>query len=262
VNYGSILVGDALADKAVEILSPGVNDFQNYGTIAGRITNATAAKVGFINHEGARFTSVGGLGFMGSNTFINKGYYISHSGVNNTVSVQSFTGRFDQMSTGILGVNLDHNAGLSDLVMLEGSGTFNLVGKAQANFINAGLIKPGTTTQTETIRANSAGSTLAIDDAFTIDRTAIMDVRLLKSPGSLQLVSTANFAPAGLSSYASQVGNAIGSYQTAGSNAFFVRRDLLNEKVSEVSIDDCFADSNDTDPVEYCPSASWRFALA
>jgi hypothetical protein len=169
----------------------------------------------------ARFTSVGGLDFMGSNTFTNKGYYISHSGVENTVSVHRFTGRFDQTSTGILGINLDHNAGLSDLVMLEESGTFNLAGKAQANFLNAGLIKPGTTTQTETIRANGVGSTLAIDDAFTIDRTAIMDLRLIKSPTNLQLVSTANFAPAGLSPYASQVGNVIGNYQTAGSNAFF-----------------------------------------
>jgi hypothetical protein len=50
VNYGSILVGDALADTAVDIRSPGVNDFQNHGTIAGRITNAAAANVGFINH--------------------------------------------------------------------------------------------------------------------------------------------------------------------------------------------------------------------
>jgi hypothetical protein len=34
-------------------------------------------------------------------------------------------------------------------------------------------------------------------------------------------VSTANFTPAGLSSFASQVGSAIGAYQTDGSNAFF-----------------------------------------
>jgi len=106
-------------------------------------------------------------------------------------------------------------------MMLEGSGTFNLAGKAQANFINAHMIKPGTTVQTEIIRANGPGSTLAIDDAFTIDRTAIMDITLLKSPAKLNLVSTANFAPAGLSSFASQVGSAIGSYQTAGSNALF-----------------------------------------
>jgi hypothetical protein len=217
VNYGSILVGDALADTAVDIRSPGDNDFQNHGTIAGRIKNAAAANVGFINHAGARFTSVGGLGFMGSNTFTNKGYFISHSGVNNTASVQRFTGRFDQTSTGILGINLDHNAGLSDLVMLEESGTFNLAGKAQANFINAGLIKPGTTVKTEALKANSVGSTLAMDDAFTIDRTAIMDIRLLKSPTKLELVSTANFTPAGLSSFASQMGKVIGTYQTATS---------------------------------------------
>ena len=217
VNYGSILAGDALADKVVEILSPGVNDFQNHGTIAGRITNPTATNVSFINHEGARFTSVGGLGFMGSNTFTNKGYFINHSGVNNTASVQRFTGRFDQTSTGILGINHDHNAGLSDLMMLEESGTFNLAGKVQANFINAGYIKPGTTSQTETIRANGASSKLAMDDAFTIDSTAIMSMRLLKSPTKLELVSTANFTPAGLSTFASQVGKAIGTNQTATS---------------------------------------------
>lgn len=209
VNYGSILVGNALADTAVEILSPGVNDFQNHGTIAGKINNPVASTLNFTNNQGARFNG----------TLTNKGFI--HLGGKNTVSVQSFTGRLDQTSTGILGINLDHSAGLSDLVMLEESGTFNLAGKAQANFLNAGLIKPGTTSRTETHRANSVGSTLAIDDAFTIDRTAIMSMSLLKSSTSLQLVSTANFAPAGLSPYASQVGNVIGNYQTAGSNAFF-----------------------------------------
>jgi hypothetical protein len=220
VNYGSILVGDAIADKAVEIISPGVNDFQNHGTIAGRINNAAAANVSFINHEGARFTSVGGLDFLGTGTFTNKGAFIIGSGSENTASVQSFVGTFNQTSAGILGVNLDHNAGLADLLKLEGSGTINLAGKAYAHFLNAHLIKPGTTSQTEIIRADRLGS-LILQDGFTIDRTAIMDMNLVKSPTSIQLVSTANFTPAGLSSFASQVGSAIGAYQTDGSNKFF-----------------------------------------
>jgi uncharacterized protein with beta-barrel porin domain len=62
---------------------------------------------------------------------------------------------------------------------------------------------------------------LALDDTFGVESTAIMNMSLLRPAGSVQLVSTANFAPAGLSPYASQVGSAIGSYQTVGSNALF-----------------------------------------
>lgn len=43
---------------------------------------------------------------------------------------------------------------------------------------------------------------------------------LIKSQSSIEIVATANFAPVGLSKFGSQVGQAIGQYQSAGSNAF------------------------------------------
>jgi hypothetical protein len=220
-NHGSILVNNLLTDTAVDIRSPGIrNDLQNYGLMIGKINNAVNAPVSFINHENARFESAGGLGFLGAGTFTNKGYFISHLAGENTASTNSFAGRFEQTSTGVLGIKLDHNAGLSDLVSLEGSGALNLAGKVQTTFLNPHLIKPGTVVK-EILRANSVGSTLAIDPAFGIDSTAIMNMSLLRSAGSVQISSTANFAPAGLSPMGGQLGNAIGTYQAAGSNAFF-----------------------------------------
>ena len=220
VNHGSILVNNLLTDTAVDIRSLGVNDIQNHGLMIGRINNAPNASVSFTNNEGARFASAGGLGFLGTGTFTNKGYFISHLAGENSTSTNSFAGTFTQTSTGVLGIKLDHNAGLSDLVSLEGSGVFNLAGKVQTTFLNPHLIKPGTVVK-EILRANSVDSTLAIDPAFGIDSTAIMNMDLLRSAGSVQLTSTANFAPAGLSPMGNQLGNAIGTYQAAGSNAFF-----------------------------------------
>jgi hypothetical protein len=220
VNRGSILVNNLLTDIAVDIRSVGVNDIQNHGVMIGRINNTPNASVSFTNNEGARFASAGGLGFLGTGTFTNKGYFISHLSGENTTSSNSFAGTFTQTSTGVLGIKLDHSASLSDLIRLEGSGVLNLAGKIQTTFLNPHLIKPGTVVK-EILRANSVGSTLAIDPAFAVDSTAIMNMGLLRSAGSVQLTSTANFAPAGLSTLGNQLGNAIGASQTAGSNAFF-----------------------------------------
>lgn len=103
--------------------------------------------------------------------------------------------------------------------MSAGSGGYlELGGSISPILVNAGLIAPGSAAPT-TIISNSGGT--LIHDQLGVVNTAIMTYGLVKDSNSVQLISTANFAPAGLSAYASQVGNAISQYQTAGSNAFF-----------------------------------------
>lgn len=217
-----------------------VNNSGYIGTLDGVTGRSIVSDMGTttVNNSG---TTVGAIHLGGSGNVINnlaagRMYVVNHPDIgvdgvlNNSGFLQynpqgllglgaiSHQGTLIQSSGGVLGIKFDHQAGAADLINLGSSSYFELGGSISPTLINAGLIAPGSAGLTTII--NNNGGTL-IHDQLGVVNTAIMNYGLVKDSSGVQLTSTANFAPAGLSPYASQVGSAIGSYQTAGSNAFF-----------------------------------------
>jgi len=223
INNGYIGVQNLKTDTAISISGTGgTTTIFNNGVLSGNIVNS-GSNISLNNLAGARLylTTAPDLG---GGVLTNAGFLQFNPQGLAGLATLAHTGTLIQTSTGVLGIQYDHQAAASGQAIASSSisvGTgshVELGGSISPTLINAGLITPGSAGP-KTILQNSGGTLIA--DQLGVINTAIMSYNLQKSSSAVQLGSTANFAPAGLSSYASQVGSAIGQYQTAGSNALF-----------------------------------------
>ena len=226
-NNGVIGVASFSTDTAIKILGDGGNtQVTNNGTFSGPI-NKVAGNLSVSNTQSGRMYLNDGPNWGSGSGLVSAGYLqFNHQEPDKvgTVAHRGFSD-FTITETGILGVKYDHHAAatktdnsqVADLLMITQGNILDFKGKVYPVLLNAGLIAPGST-GLNTILSNSG---TLYDEKMDVINTAIMSYRLVKDNSGVQLASTANFAPAGLSTFGSQIGNAIGAYQTAGSNALF-----------------------------------------
>ena len=218
-NHGSIIASNPQQDTAVKLTGAGgITQITNYGLFSGPLSN-DGSTVTMNNMLTGRMylTTVPNLG---GGILTNEGYL--QFGLPGQIATHQVnpTGEFVQTSTGILGLNLNFAGNLADQINLSSSRRFDLDGKIQPILVNAGMIHPGEIDKT-ILNTGGLSNVRISDDLGVAGQTAIMSYSLSRSGESLNLNAKANFAPAGLSQFGSQVGQAIGQYQSAGSNAFF-----------------------------------------
>ena len=227
VNNGVIAAANFSTDTAVNLLSAGGNtQITNNGILSGPI-NKVAGILNVSNTQSGRLYLNDAPNWGSGSSLVSAGYLQFNNTEPNKVGTVIHRGlsNFTITETGILGVKYDHHAAatkidnsqVADLLMIAEGNKLDFKGKVSPVLINAGLIAPGST-GLNTILINNGTSN---HDKIDVMNTAIMTYGLVKDPIRVQLSSTANFIPTGLSTFGNQLGNAIGTYQTAGSNAFF-----------------------------------------
>lgn len=213
-NDGTIQTVDGVTGNAV-VSDSGVTTVNNTGVTIGSFRLKGSDNAVNNLQSGRVYTTSIDLDRGG--VFTNAGYLEYRAIDPISTGIVNHTGNIIQTSTGVLGIRFDHAAGRADTLSLDPEGRLNLAGYIRPALINAGLISPSSSQATMINRNNGL---LSMDELGVIS-TAIMTYGLIKSPDSLQLSSTADFNPAGLSDYGSQVGRSIGEYQKVGSNTFF-----------------------------------------
>lgn len=235
-NNGYIGISDFRFDTAVTVRGAGGNtDIKNNGVFIGKLENQ-GSRVSMTNAQTGRMylTNSPNLGVGGN--FVNSGYLqFSHPALS-SLSSFSYRETLKQTETGLLGINFNFKESLSELIKFEkksvevdsltggnvGSNIGNSIllgGKIHPVLIKAGLIAPGSSLPTAIL--NKGNDVNIRDEELGVLNTAIMTYDLIKDPSKVDLTAKANFTPAGLSTFGSQLGNAIGTNQTAGSSAFF-----------------------------------------
>ena len=219
-NDGTIVAANSSTDTAIDVRGAGgATSILNNGVIAGRLVNS-GSRIDILNAVGARMY-LPSAPDLGGGTLTNSGYLQWSDMGDRSPALVNHAGSLVQTSTGILGMRLDFAAARSDLIDLTNSTQFSLGGKIRPVLMNAGLIHPGSI-QTTILASSAAAGIQGVASDLGIDsQSAIMSYGLNRSANGMTLTSAANFAPAGMSPFGSEVGQAIGSYQSAGSNAFF-----------------------------------------
>lgn len=218
-NHGVIVASNPQVDTTVKIVGAGgVTEIANYGFFSGPLSN-DGSVISLTNRQSGRLylTNIPNLG---GGILTNEGYL--QFGLPGQIATHQVnpTGEFVQTSTGILGLNLNFAGNLADRIYVASSRLFELGGKIQPVLVNAGMIHPGEINKT-ILNTGGLSNVRISDDLGVAGQTAIMSFSLSRSGDNLNLHAKADFAPAGLSQFGSQVGQAIGQYQGAGSNAFF-----------------------------------------
>ena len=222
-NSGYIGTADGVSGRAIVTGDVGTTTINNSGTTVGNITLGGSGNV--INNLAAGrmyLTSHPDMGADG--IFYNSGFLQFNPQGLTGLGALAHTGTLIQLGGGVLGIQYDHQAAATHQALVASSisagvgSRLELGGSISPTLIHAGLIAPGSTGLT-TIISNNGGT--LIHDQLGVVNTAIMTYGLVKDSSGVQLTSTANFVPTGLSAFGNQMGSAIGSYQTAGSNAFF-----------------------------------------
>lgn len=239
-NEGTIAVANSRNGIALDVKGlDGKTEIYNKGLISGALSN-TGSNINILNDKDGRFY-LPNIPNLGKGVFTNAGYLMfNHLGEVATANT-NHTGSFIQTSTGVLGSRIDFATSKSDLLDISNSTQFALDGKIRPVLINTGSIKPGSLTTT-LITSGAVDGLSGISNTLGVDdRSAIMSYALNREGNSITLTSTANFTPAGLSQFGSQVGQAIGSYQSAGSNTFFQTATAqLVEQPTEAALDQAY----------------------
>ena len=258
-NNGYLGTYDGINGRSV-VSDSGTTTINNSGTTVGDITLGGSGNV-VNNLSGGRMylahqPNIGLDGVLYNSGFLQ----FNPNGLSGLGSL-THTGRLVQLGGGVLGIQYDHHAAAFALGTVASSisagagGYLELGGSISPTLINAGLIAPGAAGPT-TIISNNGGT--LIHDQLGVVNTAIMNYGLIKDANSVQLTSTANFAPAGLSPYASQVGTAIGAYQTAGSNPFFQAATAQLVNISSVGALDQAYNSLAGAAIQAMPQANYQ----
>lgn len=226
-NHGYIGVMDSKQDTAIKIRGLGGNTtITNNGVFSGSLDNI-GSSVRITNSPGAKLylANSPNLGFGGD--FVNAGYLKFSSEGLSGLPLFAYRERLQQTSTGVLGINFDFKKNVSEILHFEKRLDENnllvptnviLGGRIHPVLVNAGLIAPG---NRQVTIINKNVDTNLRDEELGVINTAIMTYGLIKDSSKVQLTAKADFVPAGLSPFGKQMGTAIGTFQTAGSNAFF-----------------------------------------
>jgi hypothetical protein len=218
INNGIVAVANATTDTALETRGGGVTLVQNSGNLIGNVLAAAGDTINFNNLKGGTVLASNTLNVGATGSFTNDGYLLSQASDAQSVSSSTFTGNFTQSANGVLGIKFDLQSKLSDHFTLANVGTHVLAGKIKPVLVNKGAITPGAS-QAEFLSVDAG--TVTYDKPELDFKSAIVDFSIQKASGAMALSAVTEFAPAGMSAFATQIGQALGTYQSQGSNAFF-----------------------------------------
>jgi hypothetical protein len=217
-NRGSVLgINNASTETALETRGNGVTVLNNYGLFTGNV-NAASGTITATNHTDGTFIAGSTINLgSSSNLFTNAGYFEITPSSNSTTTSTNINGSFVQNSSGTTLVRIDLPENRMDQYVVTGNAT--LAGTLRPDLKNTSFIAPGTVTQN--IFQTGSSSNSVDPNLIFINNSIMMSYAAAANNNGISLAATTNFAPAGMSNFSTQVGNSIGSMQTAGSSPFF-----------------------------------------
>jgi len=227
-NYGSItgsvLQQSVLTDTALTTRGNGVTTVINNGLMTGNIQATSGSTINITNNSVLIAGATLDLGSSGScatgtavSCLTNNGTFASAaSSTIKSIATTDINGSFTQSSTGLTLVRVDAPAATTDQFVITGNSS--LSGFLKPVPVNRYYISPGTFTS----NIISTGGTSSVSPSLTIlDDSIIMSYSIAATSTGIALTTTANFTPAGMSTYGTSVGRSIGAMQWAGSTPFF-----------------------------------------
>ena len=209
-NSGTMSTMDGDAGMAIKSLS-GDTTIANYGTMLGSIALKDGGTNLLHNLAGGTIQSGSSIDLGSVGHFRNDGILGNASGVGSVL----INGAFTQSATGSIQIGVDHHSGRSDTFHILGAA--QLDGTLEIKTLNAGSVRPGSFKLGGVVSA--VGGLAAQGMTLSTARSAILSYALADEGGVLSLVSTANFAPEGLSDAGVEIGNAFGAIQDRGGSA-------------------------------------------
>ena len=233
-NNGTVLSQEGANGLAVQSIGGGTR-IDNARAIAGSVqlsSLAGGANNLLNNLPGGTLTVGNSIDLGGKLGVLNNQGTLA---LGNGVGITTINGSLSQGSSGTLLVRVASSGGALDQYQISGNATIG--GTIQPIRVNTGLLPPGSVATT--ILTAAGGITYA--GLLQPSGSAIQTYALsLGTNGDLQLVSTVNYSPSGLSGYSSQIGQAIGLAETNGPSLFLqqVAGALLNAPNTQVLADD------------------------
>jgi len=186
----------------------------NFGTITGNVNLGAGYNV-FINYNEGIFNTGEDVYLGTDQSLINLGTL--SPGDSGMVLTTALTSNFTQTSMGNLTLDLDLAAYEPD--RLNVNGTSNLAGQAKINLVNEGWAKPGTRQSTI---LSSAGGVMDSGLGLDVQPSPIIDYELLwPSATDVDLQTSIDFCPDGLSHNQRVIGNAVNKIQLKGGSETF-----------------------------------------
>jgi uncharacterized protein with beta-barrel porin domain len=208
-NSGSLATVDGSGGLAIRTIS-GDTTVNNAGLILGSVRLASGASNLLHNQSGGMILAGLSLDLGGTGVLRNDGV-LANGGAG--VGATAINGSMTQSPSGTLVVRFDRLSGTSDAFNVTGSA--NIQGTIMPVIVNPGLTAPGSVS-TPFLTAGGGLTISANGLSLSPAPSAIMSYSLSTTGGGVSLVSTANFAPAGLSASAQRIGNLIGTVQSSG----------------------------------------------
>ena len=211
-NYGTVTTLSGIAGTAISGTT-GNDTVYNHGALFGSI-DLGAGLNALVNHAGAVLNS-GNIIDLGLGATL-KNYGTFSPGGRGALAATTVKADLQQFATSMLEMDLDVLAKQSDHIIASGSAEVN--GTARLNLINIGYAAPGT--MRTTLVSSDEG---IINSGLLLEakQSAVMAYQLLFTDGkTIELESTMNAAPHGLSLHQQKIGQYINEIQTAGAPGF------------------------------------------
>jgi len=211
-NYGTVTTLGGVSGTAISGTT-GNDTIHNHGALTGSIDLGSGLNA-FINYAGAVLNS-GSIIDLGSGATL-ENYGVFSPGGRGVLTTTDVNADLQQLISSVLEMDLDMRAGQSDFIHVAGNADVN--GTAKLNLVNIGYAAPGTV-RTTLISSDSAiiRSGLMLQSK----QSAVMAYRLLFTDGNaIELESTMNAAPHGLSLHQMKMGEYINMIQMAGAPGF------------------------------------------
>ncbi|MGE5247643.1 MAG: autotransporter domain-containing protein, partial [Verrucomicrobiota bacterium] len=211
-NHGTVTTVLAAGGSGIAA-STGDETIENFGTITGSVDLGTGGNA-FNNREAGTFNP-GQTVLLGSgNLLLNEGT-LSPGGAGVRQHTQ-LTGNLVQTGTGTFLVDLDHQSGRSDRLIVNGIS--DLSGRLSVDLANPGYVPPGT--QRFLV---FSGLDNVTDSGLTLNApaSAVIAYDWTFEPREIEVVTHVNYAAAGLSGNAAAIGQAVNEIQLAGGTTAF-----------------------------------------
>jgi len=210
-NYGKITTLSGVSGKAI-VATNGNDIVNNHGIINGTIDLGAGANA-FRNNVGGLINSGTILNVGPNGTVTNEGTFSPlSSGIIGTTHID---GNMDQLLGAFLKLDIDFQSKETDKVIIDGIA--DLKGQALLNIMNIGKITPGTMVSTILESQNSM-----IDSVLELvaPQSAMLKFALVNTGHELQLETTMDATPKGLTPEQQSMGQFINMVQEAGSDLF------------------------------------------
>ena len=213
VNNGTIGTADGGTGQAVVSVS-GATDVENAGTIDGSVQLAADPANLLHNLSGGTILAGPTIDLGSSGVLRNEG--VLESGLSSVGATTTINGSLTEAPSGVLLVRVDEGAGQADHFHVTGSAQIGGVVKPVP--VNKGHTVAGTVDEGNILVADGGLTTsgLTVQSSSAIELYALTDVN-----GAIDLTSTVDFSPAGLSAADSRIGALEAQIQSNGSSPLF-----------------------------------------